>query len=93
MFLAAGEAVLASFNGTASQVSCVFAALALLTVSVVMFRSRIFGKVTAYVGIISNILALGFYVPEIGLFFGMISVFPFLLIWNILVARRFFQLG
>jgi len=93
MFLAAGEMVLVTFNGTASQVSYVFAAIALITISVVMLRSGIFSKITGYVGIITNVLALGFYLPEIGIIFGLISVLPFLIIWNILIARRFFQLG
>jgi hypothetical protein len=93
MFLAAGEMVLVTFNGTASQVSYVFAAIALTTISVVMLRSGIFSKITGYVGIITNVLALGFYLPEIGIIFGLISVLPFLIIWNILIARRFFQLG
>ncbi|MBE9541168.1 MAG: hypothetical protein IMF01_02530 [Proteobacteria bacterium] len=44
-------------------------------------------------GIITNVVALGFYIPKIGIIFGIISVFPFLMIWNILIARRFFQLG
>jgi hypothetical protein len=93
MFLVAGEMVLVTFNGTASQVSYVFAAIALITISVVMLRSGIFSKITGYVGIITNVLALGFYLPEIGIIFGLISVLPFLIIWNILIARRFFQLG
>jgi len=93
MFLAAGDAMLAIFNGTAAQVNYVLAAIALLTVSVVMLRSSVFSKVTAYVGIITNVLALGFYVPKIGIILALISVLPFLIIWNILIARRFFQLG
>jgi hypothetical protein len=93
MFLAAGEAMLAIFNGTAAQVNYVLAAIALLTISVVMLRSSVFSKVTAYVGIITNVLALGFYVPKIGIILALISVLPFLIIWNILIAGRFFQLG
>lgn len=93
MFLAAGEAMLAIFKGTASHLGYVFAALAPLIISVVMLRSNIFSKKTAYVGIITNVVALGFYIPKIGIIFGIISVFPFLMIWDILIARRFFQLG
>jgi hypothetical protein len=93
LFLAAGEAMYAIFNGTASHLGYVFAALAPLIISVVMLRSNIFSKATAYMGILANVIALGFYVPKIGIIFGVISVFPFLMIWNILVARRFFQLG
>jgi len=93
LFLAAGEAMYAIFNGTASHLGYVFAAIAPLIISVVMLRSNIFSKATAYMGIITNVVALGFYIPKIGIIFGIISVFPFLMIWNILIARRFFQLG
>lgn len=93
MFLAAGEAMVANFNGTASHLGYVFAALAPLIIAVVMLRSNIFSKATAYMGILANVIALGFYLPKIGIIFGIISVLPFLLIWNILIARRLFQLG
>jgi len=93
MFLAAGEVMIAMSKGTASHLSYIFAALAPLIISVVMLRSNIFSKATAYIGILANVIALGFYVPEIGIIFGIISVCPFLMIWEILIARRFFQLG
>ncbi|MCW3135567.1 MAG: DUF4386 family protein [Canidatus Methanoxibalbensis ujae] len=93
MFLAAGEVMIAMSKGTASHLSYIFAALAPLIISVVMLRSNIFSKATAYTGILANVIALGFYVPEIGIIFGIISVCPFLMIWEILIARRFFQLG
>jgi hypothetical protein len=58
-----------------------------------MLRSNIFGRVTAYMGILAAIFDWALYVPTIGLFLSMLSVFPFLTIWSILVARRLFQLG
>jgi hypothetical protein len=58
-----------------------------------MLRSNIFGRVTAYMGILAAIFNWTLYVPTIGLFLSILSVFPFLTIWNILVARRLFQLG
>ena len=85
--------MIAMSKGTASHLSYIFAALAPLIISVVMLRSNIFSKATAYIGILANVIALGFYVPEIGIIFGIISVCPFLMIWEILIARRFFQLG
>lgn len=93
MFLAAGEVMIATFKGTASHLGYVFAALAPLIISVVMLRSNIFSKATAYMGILANVIALCLYVPKIGIIFGIISVCPFLMIWEILIARRFFQLG
>ena len=60
--------------------------------SLLMLRSPIFGKITAYVGIVTSLFGFGFIIPVIGpllLFVNtMLSV-----IWNILVARGFFQLG
>ena len=93
MFLAAGEAMLAIFNGTAFHLHYIFGAIALLIVSFVMLRSNVFSKATAYVGIIANVLVFGLYVPKIGIVLSIISVFPFLLMWYILIARRLFQLG
>jgi hypothetical protein len=93
MFLAAGEAMLAIFNGTAFQMHYVLGSVALLISSVVMLRSNVFSKATAYVGIIANVLAFGLYVPKIGVYLSIISVMPFYVIWYILIARRLFQLG
>jgi hypothetical protein len=92
MFLAAGEAMLAIYQGTAFHINYVFGALALLTISVVMLRSKVFSKVTAYVGVLANVLVFGLYVPTIGITLSILSV-VFLLIWYILIARRLFQLG
>ena len=92
MFLAAGQAMLAIYNGAAFHVSYVLGAAALLIISVVMLRSDVFSKATAYLGIVANVLAFGLYVPSIGIFISIFSV-VFLWIWNILLARRLFQLG
>jgi hypothetical protein len=92
-FFAAGEAMLATFNGTAFHLSINLFSIYFLIVPLVMLQSHIFGRVTAYVGILAAILNWALYVPEIGIFLSILSVFPFLLIWNILIARRLFQLG
>jgi len=57
-----------------------------------MLRSTIFGNVSASVGIVANVLAVGFFVPAIGVFLSLISVVG-LLIWYILIARRLFMLA
>jgi len=93
MFLAAGEAMLATFNGTAFHLSINLFSIYFLIVPIVMLRSHIFGRVTAYTGILAAIFNWALYVPQIGIFLSILSVFPFLLIWNILIARRLFQLG
>jgi hypothetical protein len=58
-----------------------------------MLLSHVFGRATACTGVLAAILNWGFYVPGIGVFLSILSVIPFLAIWNILVARRLFQLG
>jgi hypothetical protein len=92
VFLAAGEAMLAVFNGTAFQLHYVLGSVSLLMISVVMLRSDIFSKPTAYVGMVASVTGLGLYVPTIGVSISILSVVG-LWIWYTLIARRFFQLG
>jgi len=63
-----------------------------VVISVVMLRSRTFTKATAYMGILSNVLALGLYVPRIGIYILLFSII-FLWVWYILVTRSFFRLA
>lgn len=91
--LSAGQMFLATYQGTAFNVSYVLVALALLIDSVVMLKSELFSKKTAYIGIAMGILML---VPPtvgtIGLIFSFLSLIP-MVVWFILVGRRFFQLS
>jgi len=93
MYLAAGQAMLATYAGTAYHVSYVLGSLAGIVVSAVMLRSRSFGKAAGYLGIISNVLGFGLYVPTIGVYLSLLSVVPFLAIWYALVALRLWRLG
>jgi hypothetical protein len=63
-----------------------------LLVPIVMLQSNIFGRVTAYTGIVAAILNWGLYVPGIGILLSVLSVVP-LAIWNVLIASRLFRLG
>jgi hypothetical protein len=92
MFLAAGEATLAAYYGTAFQVSYVLGYAAKIVIGAVMLRSVVFSKATAYVGMLTGIVGLSFYVPTIGIFLSIFSVL-LLAIWNFLVGRRLLQLG
>ena len=92
IYLAAGEAVLTLFHGTAFNVHYLLGSASLLISSFLMLRSDIFGKRTAYVGIVTNIVVFGLYVPKIGIYISLLSVVGYL-IWYILIARRLFQLG
>ena len=92
MFMASGQAMLAIYQGTAFGLSYIFLAIASLIISVVMLWSTTFGKVTAVVGIVANALAVGFFVPTIGVFLSLISVVA-LLIWYVLIAIKLFILA
>jgi hypothetical protein len=92
MYLAAGEAMLAIYTGTAFQLSYILGALVGTTIGVVMWRSDRFSKSTACMAILANVISLGLYVPVVGLYVSIFSVL-FLEIFYILVARRFFELG
>lgn len=92
MYLSAGEGLLAAFHGTAFYVSYLLGSIGGLIISLVMLKSDLFGKVPAYLRIASSVFDMGLFVPTIGLFISVFSV-VFLLVWNILIARRLFQLG
>jgi hypothetical protein len=55
-FLAAGQAMLVTWQGTAFDISYILGAIALLTVSYVMLRSYLFSKASAIVGIVTSVL-------------------------------------
>jgi hypothetical protein len=92
IFLAAGQALLATWQGTAFQVAYVLGSVAGIAIGMVMLRSSSFGKVTASMGILANAVGLGLYLPMIGVYIAVFSV-VFLEVWYILVARTLFQLG
>jgi hypothetical protein len=93
LFLAAGQAMLVTWQGTAFDVSYVLSAIAVLTVSAVMLRSHMFSKVTGYAGLSAGILMS---VPPtagmIGIVFSLVSLVP-LVIWLTLIARRLLHSG
>lgn len=91
MFLAAGEATLTSYYGTAFHVSYVLGYVTKIIIGAVMLRSVVFGKVTGYMGILAGVTGLAFYLPMVGLFFSIVSVL-LIAIWYVMVARGLFQL-
>jgi hypothetical protein len=106
LFLAAGEAILSTSNGTGTNLASFFLEGAALIISIIMLRSGIFGKVTSYMGILGHGLDLTrivinlIFVPIISLPFvstiGFILLAiggPLQLIWYALVGRRLLQLG
>jgi hypothetical protein len=92
IYRAAGEAVLAHFHGMAYHVHYVLGSASLLISSFLMLCSDTFSKATAYVGIVTNIVVFGLYVPVIGVWISMLSVVGYL-VWYVIIARRLLRLG
>jgi hypothetical protein len=91
-YLGAGDALLLLFNGTNWFMNTLLGAISLLISSILMLRSKLYGKATAYVGIFTNAVVCGFFLPRIGILLLFLSL-PGYMIWYFLLARRFFQLA
>ena len=91
-YLATGDTLLATFNGTGWFMNTLLGGISLLASSILMVRSRIYSKATAIVGIITNAVVCGFFIPGLGTFLLFLSL-PGYMIWYFLLAKRFFQLG
>lgn len=93
ILLAAGQALLVKYEGTAFIVYYILNAIALILFATAMRHSRVFSKNTAYIGICAGVLML---LPStfgtIGLIFAFASLFPWIL-FSILIARTFFQIA
>jgi hypothetical protein len=97
--LAAGEAILATdiWHGTGAIMGGVLVQSGAVLISLVMLRSSVFGKATAYLGIIMHGLDLvhivsGIFLPVSGIVLMAIAG-PLYPIWFFLVGRRLFQLA
>jgi len=91
--VAAGEAMVATWQGSAFNTAYVLSALSILITAVVMLRSRVFSRSTGYVGLAFGALSL---VPasagKLGLAFSLLSLIP-MAVWLVLVAGQLRRLG
>ena len=92
MHLAAGEAMLSHFHGMAYHTHYVLGSLSLLISSILMLRSNVYSKTFAWVGIVTNIVVFGLYVPIVGIWISMLSVLGYA-IWFIMFGLRMYRLG
>jgi len=91
-YLAAGDALLEHFSGTAWLVESFCLILSGLIFAMLMLRSSVFGKTTAYVGIATSLVGFGFIIPVIGpLLFFVNTILS--IVFSILMARGLFRLG
>jgi hypothetical protein len=89
---AAGDAMLAMWQGTAFHSAYLLGSLAGILIGVVMLRSGVFTNTTAWLAILANAVGLGLYLPGVGVYIAVFSVL-FLEAWYLLIARRLRQLG
>jgi hypothetical protein len=91
-YMAAGEALLATFHGTAWIMYLLLNTVSFLISAILMLRSEAFPRATAYVGLLTTIVTFGFVIPEIGpilLFVPTVTG----IVWNVQMARAFFRLA
>ncbi len=91
-YLGAGEALLALFNGTNWFMNTLLGAISLLISSLLMLRSNLYSRATAYAGILTNAVVCGFFIPTVGTLLLFLSL-PGYMIWYFLLARRFLQMA
>lgn len=91
-YLAAGTALLALFDGINWFMSTLLGGISLILSSWLMLKSNLFSKATAYVGLATNVALCGFFLPVIGTLLLFLTL-PGYIIWYVLLARRFFQMG
>jgi hypothetical protein len=89
-YLAAGEALLTFSNGTAWMMYSILGNVSSLVSSLLMLRSDIFGKATAYLGIVLSIAGACIIFPVIGIPVGLLGTIASP-IWFVLMARDFFR--
>lgn len=91
--LAAGRAMLAIWQGSAYDIGYVLGGVAVLIISAVMLRSAVFGRPTSYIGLlVGALMLLPATAGTVGLVLSLISLAP-ALVWDVLIARRLFQLA
>jgi len=90
-FLAAGQAVLSSWQGTPFQVGNVVGSIGMVLIGWVMLRSQIFSKAAGYVGIVAGVVGFGMYVPRVGVYISMLSVVG-MQVWYVMIAITLLRL-
>jgi hypothetical protein len=89
---AAGEALLAQFEGTAYNAHYVLGSLSLLISAALMFRGEVYSRAAAWVGIVTNVVVFGLYVPGVGVYISLLSVVGYF-VWWIQIGTRLLRLA
>jgi hypothetical protein len=92
LYLAAGEALSAIFSGTAWMLSQFLISISGGISCLLMLRSNLFSRATAYIGLALTILGVCFWIPGIGPILSLLATISGV-IWYALMARDFYRLG
>jgi hypothetical protein len=90
--MAAGQALLAGWEGTAFQVGYILGQVAGIMVGLVMLRGHRFGRAIPITLIVGNVVGFGLYLPTVGVAISACSGLV-LWAWYLLVARKLLQLA
>jgi hypothetical protein len=90
--LAAGESLLALFSGTSFSLSYILGYLSLLMFAFLMRDGKVFSRRAAWVGIVTNLVAFGLFLPVIGVWLSFASLAG-MIVWNVQIARTLFRLA
>lgn len=98
VFLTAGDVILAIMTqGSGSYISLFLVGFSGLMISIIMLYSDVFGRITAYFGILANGVGLSYFItiiilPTIGWIPIPLSAIP-LMIWYILIGVQLYKLS
>lgn len=93
LYLASGETLLSIYQGSAYNAYYILGAVVILITSVVMLRSNLFSRLTAYLGLAAGVLML---LPPTAGTPGIVAAFLSLAptaVWLVLLARQFSRFG
>lgn len=91
-FLAAGEAMKSTWNGSAYLVFYELGAVTVLIIGFVMLRSTVFSRTTALIGLATGVLMLWPPVNTVLIVVSLLSLLP-MAIWYVLVALRLIRIA
>jgi hypothetical protein len=90
--VAAGQAILALYQGTGFLVYMYLVSAAGIIIAAVMLQTKIFSRWIAYAGILGNVLNPAMFLPAVGLYIGLLTLIP-LMVWYIAIGWKLYQLG
>jgi hypothetical protein len=92
LYLAVGEGMLSTYQGTAFHVSYIVGSIAGMIIGLVMLRSRVFNRAGAWLMFLGNLVGLGLYLPGIGV---AVSAFSGVMLWGwtLLMALQLLKLA